>query len=465
MKKILLTAMGSGQGKTVVCCALLAALKKRGMEVRAFKVGPDYIDPMFHSRVLGVPSRNLDLFLQGEESVRRSLRQHGGEIAVLEGAMGYYDGLNGTEEASAWDLARRTETPAVLILRPKGSALTLAAQIRGLQSFREKSMLTALLLNDCSESTYTYLKPLLEREAGLPVLGWLPHREEAELPSRHLGLLTAEEISDLRERFQALALQLEQTVELDALLALAAEDEGEESSALPERRCRIAVARDAAFCFCYADTLESLERAGAELVYFSPLTDSALPARVAGLYLPGGYPELHARELSNNIKMRESIAAAVRRGLPTVAECGGFLYLQQSLEDEDGHGWPMCGVLPGEGYRTPRLQRFGYSFLEAEENSMLFRVGERVPIHEFHHWDCTENGTDLLSRKPDGRSWPCCVATDSLYAGFPHLPFGGNTGLAERFVSTCIKHATILRKLKYGLQNYVNKVTFTILRK
>ena len=204
--------------------------------------------------------------------MRRSLRQHGGEIAVLEGAMGYYDGLNGTEEASAWDLARRTETPAVLILRPKGSALTLAAQIRGLQSFREKSMLTALLLNDCSESTYTYLKPLLERETGLPVLGWLPHREEAELPSRHLGLLTAEEISDLQERFQALALQLEQTVELDALLALAAEDEGEEAPEQPEKRCRMAVARDAAFCFCYADTLESLERAGAELVYFSPLT-------------------------------------------------------------------------------------------------------------------------------------------------------------------------------------------------
>ena len=465
MKKILLTAMGSGQGKTVVCCALLAALKKRGMEVRAFKAGPDYIDPMFHSRVLGVPSRNLDLFLQGEESVRRSLRRHGGELAVLEGAMGYYDGLNGGDEASAWDLARKTDTPAILILRPKGSALTLAAQIRGLQSFREKSMLAALLLNDCSESSFAYLKPLLERETGLPVLGWLPHREEAELPSRHLGLLTAEEITDLRERFQALALQLEQTVDLDALLALAAEEEGEAAPEKPKAVCRIAVARDEAFCFCYADTLESLEQAGAELVFFSPLRDAALPEKIAGLYLPGGYPELHAEALSANGGMRRSVAAALERGLPAVAECGGFLYLQQSLEDENGRGWPMCGVLPGEGYRTPRLQRFGYSVLEAEGDSLLFRAGERIPVHEFHHWDCTDKGADLRSRKPDGRSWPCCVATDSLYAGFPHLSFAGNPATAERFVAACVRYGNKLRKLKYSLQHYVNKVTFTILRK
>ena len=159
-----------------------------------------------------------------------------------------------------------------------------------------------------------------------------------------------------------------------------------------------------------------------------------------GLYLPGGYPELYARQLAENTAMRKSIAAALDRGLPTVAECGGFLYLQQSLEDEKGKTWPMCGVLRGAGFKTERLQRFGYSFLEPERDSLLFRRGERVPIHEFHHWDCTDNGSDLLSHKPDGHSWPCGVAGETLYAGFPHLSFAGELPLAERFVTACIHY-------------------------
>ena len=442
MKQILVTAMQSGAGKTVVTCALLTALKKRGIDVHAFKCGPDYIDPMFHSRVLGVPSRNLDLFLQGERGVKASIAEHGGQLAVLEGAMGYFDGVNGTDEASAYALAHVLSCPAVLVVRPKGSSLTLAAQIRGLAGFRQPSHIVGILLNDCRESLVAFLKPVLEKETGLPVLGFLPPMKEAVLESRHLGLLTAEEVEDLSGRFAILSARMERTVDLDALLNLATDCSVEK----PKRKtvgpaCTIAVAKDEAFCFSYADSLEALENTGAKLVFFSPMRDHGIPDGAGGLYLCGGYPELYARQLSQNTAMRQSICAAVRSGMPTVAECGGFLYLQQTLEDICGDRYPMCGFLPGEGFRTEGLQRFGYQWLAPEEDSMLLRKGESVPAHEFHYWDCTENGSDLRVIKPNGKTWRCGYMGDSLFAAFPHLHLGGELPLAERFVEACIRYA------------------------
>ena len=438
MKRIMLSAMHSGAGKTVAVCALLAALKRRGMDVRAFKCGPDYIDPMFHTRVLGVPSRNLDLFLQGEDGVRRSLQQCSGEIAVLEGAMGYYDGVAATAEASAWDVAVKTDTPVILVLRPKGVGLSLAAQVRGMLQFRQPSQIAGLLLTDCSAHLADYLAPMLERETGLPVLGYLPPMAEAVFDSRHLGLRTPDEIEALNDRFETIAAQLERTVDLDRLLSLAAEGEAAPAEIRTAAAgCRIAVARDEAFCFTYADSLDALRNAGAELVFFSPLRDKALPEEIDGLYLCGGYPELYAALLSQNETMRVSVRDAVPKGLATIAECGGFLYLQSSLEDTEGNAFPMCGVLPGAGVRTGCLQRFGYAWLETDTDSMLFRAGERVPVHEFHYWDSTQNGSDLRAVKPNGRQWSCAFATPRLYAGFPHLPLGGETPLAERFVRTC----------------------------
>ena len=436
MKTLMLTAMHSGAGKTVLSCAVMAALKKCGARVQAFKCGPDYIDPMFHSRVLGVPSRNLDLFLQGEAGVRMTLSRADADVAVLEGAMGYYDGLNGTDTASAYAVSRLLKTPTILVLRPKGQGLTLAAQVRGMLDFRPESRIEALLLTNCTSSTASSLGPILTRETGLPVLGFLPPMEAANWESRHLGLKTAAEIDDLKARIDALAAQAEKSVDLDALLALAGDYTETERTPQTPVRCRIAVARDEAFCFLYADNLDALRESGAELRFFSPLHDSAL-LEADGLYLPGGYPELHAAALSENTAMRESIAAAVRAGLPTVAECGGFLYLGRSLEGTDGKAHPMCGVLPGMGVRTDRLQRFGYQTLEAPADSLLFRAGEAIPAHEFHYWDTTENGADLLARKADGRSWPCGYVTGRLYAAFPHLHFGGETPLAKRFVEAC----------------------------
>lgn len=443
MIQLLVAAPGSGGGKTVVTCALLAVLRKRGLDPCAFKCGPDYIDPMFHRAVLGVESRNLDLFLSDEPALRelfaRATAGHG--AAVCEGAMGLYDGVGGvTDRASAWHVARTLDLPVLLTVRTRGASLTLAAQIKGLRDFREPSGIAGVILNDCSPALCRALKPMLERETGLPVLGCLPHLEQAEIESRHLGLYTAGEIQDLTERLDLLARELENNVDMDALLRLC--ERGAESAAVPPpdiRRAalpaRIAVARDEAFCFAYAETLETLAAAGAELMYFSPLRDRALPADIGGLYLPGGYPELYAKGLSANGTMRREIAFAVERGLPTVAECGGFLYLGRALRDETGFSWPMAGVLPGEGFPAGGLVRFGYAALRAGEDSLLFRAGETVPAHEFHHWDSTEPGGALAAEKPvSGRSWRCGFVSKTLYAAFPHLYFAGRPRLAERFV-------------------------------
>lgn len=438
MRAFLIAAMQSGTGKTVMSCAVMAALKRKGFLVEAFKSGPDYIDPMFHSRVLHIPGRNLDLFLQGERKVRESLAESDADIAVLEGAMGYYDGLGGTARCSAWDLADRLKLPCFLVLRPKGAGLTLAAQVQGMLHFRERSRITGLLLNDCTEHSAKMLKPILESACDIPVLGFLPPMEEAKIESRHLGLLTAGEIDDLEERFERIAEQAEAHIDFDLILSLAAEKKAAGKRSLStETFCRIAVAKDEAFCFCYEDSLEALRRAGAELCFFSPTRDNALPEGCRGLILCGGYPELYAKALSANSAMRLSVRQAVNAGMPTIAECGGFLYLQDEVEGADGKSYPMCGVLPGRGFRTGHLVRFGYQKLNAETDSLLFRSGEEIPAHEFHYWDSTVCGSDLRAVKQNGKNWRCGTVNGSLYAAFPHLHLDGELPLAERFVKAC----------------------------
>lgn len=421
--------MSSGSGKTTVTCALLRAMTRRGIDAQSYKCGPDYIDPMFHRRVLGVPCENLDVFLQGEKGVLRTLSQQEHDYAVLESAMGFYDGIGGTEKCSAWQIAALSGTPVILILTPYGIGTTLAAQVKGLMEFRKPNMIVGLLLNNCSDHLFAYLKPILERECALPVLGYLPKSEENCLESRHLGLITADEVADFDRKFDALAEELELHADISRLLCLCA-DIHPTPDAIPSRApvCRIAVARDAAFCFYYEENLRSLRNAGAELCYFSPLFDRELPD-CNGLYLGGGYPELHAMELSENKTMRDSIRLAAKNGMPMIAECGGFLYLQRSLD-----GMPMTNALNGEGYRTERLQRFGYVTLSAEEDSLLFRAGDLIPAHEFHYWDCTENGASLTAIKANGKTWRCGFCSERLYAAFPHLHFGGELPLAERFV-------------------------------
>lgn len=451
LPQIMIAAPASGSGKTAVTCALLTALRRRGLAPCAFKCGPDYIDPMFHRAALGVASCNLDLFLTPPERLRQLYADHlaGCGAAVVEAAMGYYDGAGLTDAASAWQVADTLGLPALLVVRPGGAGLTLAARIRGMTAFRRDSHLAAILLNDCAPAYAARLAPLLEEETGLPVMGCLPHLEAARLPSRHLGLYTAGEIGDLPARLEALADALEANADLDRLLALGRRPAPASApEPLPPVRAAIAVARDAAFCFCYPESLEALRQAGAECVFFSPLADAALPP-ADGLYLPGGYPELYAEALSRNEPMRRAAAAAVEAGMPTVAECGGFLYLGRSLADPAGRPWPMAGVLPGEGTPAGRLVRFGYARLTAREDSLLFRKGETVPVHEFHHWDSSCPGDAFAAQKPDGRRWACGYGSGSLYAGFPHLYIAGRPLLARRFADAAASYRRL--RLRQGV--------------
>lgn len=440
MIQFLLAAPRSGSGKTTMTCALLMALKRRGCAPCAFKSGPDYIDPMFHRAVLGVESRSLDLFFSAPETVRalyaKGAAGHG--AAVCEGAMGFYDGLGGvSDRASAWHLADTLGLPVLLVVEPKGQSLTLAAELKGLVNFRTPSHIAGILLNNCTARMHALLAPMLEEETGLPVLGFLPKLPEAVIGSRHLGLYTAAEVENLQQKLALLADAAEEHIDWPRLLALCEK----EPPALPVQpetppaRVRIAVAQDEAFCFTYAETLEAFRDAGAEVVFFSPLRDTALPENIGGLYLPGGYPELHARELSGNTSLLREIKQKIESGLPTAAECGGFLYLGQSLTDAEGQSWPMAGVLPGEAKDAGRLVRFGYAALSADSDSMLFRAGESFPIHEFHHWDSTANGTALAAKKPvGGAEWRCGFIDEHFYAGFPHLYWAG-TPLPQRFAA------------------------------
>lgn len=440
MIQFLLAAPRSGSGKTTMTCALLMALKRRGCAPCAFKSGPDYIDPMFHRAVLGVESRSLDLFFSAPETVRtlyaRGAAGHG--AAVCEGAMGFYDGLGGvSDRASAWHLADTLGLPVLLVVEPKGQSLTLAAELKGLVNFRTPSHIAGILLNNCTARMHALLAPMLEEETGLPVLGFLPKLPEAVIGSRHLGLYTAAEVENLQQKLALLADAAEEHIDWPRLLALCEK----EPPALPVQpetppaRVRIAVAQDEAFCFTYAETLEAFRDAGAEVVFFSPLRDTALPENIGGLYLPGGYPELHAKELSENTSLLREIKQKIESGLPTAAECGGFLYLGQSLTDAEGQSWPMAGVLPGEAKDAGRLVRFGYAALSADSDSLLFRAGESFPIHEFHHWDSTANGTAFAAKKPvGGAAWRCGFVNEHFYAGFPHLYWAG-TPLPQRFAA------------------------------
>ena len=447
--RLMIAATSSGAGKTTITCGLLRALQRRGLRLRAAKCGPDYLDPMFHERVLGVPSCNLDLFLGGARQVTALLaeRSHEADLTLIEGVMGYYDGIAGSDEASSYDLARVTETPVVLVVDARGRALSVAAEVAGFAHFRSPSQVVGVLLNRVSPSYYPTLRELVGRECGLPVVGYVPQMDGATLESRHLGLVSAGEVADLQQRVDVVAMQLEETVDLDALCALAARApalrvEGDSVPGPCDGRPRIAIARDEAFSFVYPETLDVLRRLGAEPVEFSPLADAGLPDGCAGLYLAGGYPELHASALSHNMAMRAALREAIADGMPTVAECGGFMYLQEELEDDEGVSWPMVGAVAGRCFPRGRLGRFGYVTLTAQRDSLLANAGGQLRAHEFHYWESDGCGDAFCAQKPrSDRGWDCVVATETLHAGFPHLYLAGNPEAARRFVNACAEFA------------------------
>ena len=460
--RVMFAAMRSGSGKTTVTCGVLAALKRRNIIVQAYKCGPDYIDPMFHRTVLGIDTGNLDTFFADADAIGRILARDtkDAELIVMEGVMGYYDGVGGTTTmASSYELSRLTRTPVVLIVDAKGASVTLAATIRGIMEYKMDSRIAGVILNRVSPMFYSRIKRVIEAECGIPVLGYLPEDASFAVPSRHLGLLQPEELQVQKDWVETVAEAVTKTIDLDGILTIAAqrtdsetdcaerriEDEtmqgettggksGSEMTGKNDRNedgyrfppgYRIGVARDAAFSFYYRENLRMLEDMGATLVHFSPLADAELPA-VDALIFGGGYPELYAKQLCENSSMRESILQALESGMPCHAECGGFLYLGKSLADEEGNVYEMVGFLDGAGFRTERLQRFGYVEL-APQDADAFAVNTVLRGHEFHYWDSTDCGDACLAWKPlsKQKTYPCMVKKKATFAGFPHLYYAG----------------------------------------
>lgn len=425
LPRLLLAAAHSGSGKTMLTMGILAALARRGIPLAAFKSGPDYIDPMFHSRVLGIPARNLDGYFTDADTLRmlfsRSAAGAGG-LSLIEGAMGYFDGAGlGGMQASACELAQTLSAPVVLVVDAAGMSLSAAAVLQGFLSFVTPSQIRGVIFNRMSKAVYDAVRPQVEA-MGVRACGYLPRLRGMELESRHLGLVTPQEMQALRAYTERLADAVEQTVDLDALLTLA---KGAPALSWREQRLprlreplTVAVARDRAFCFLYEDNLDYLRALGAKIRFFSPLSDARLPEHTDVVLLSGGYPELYARELSENEAMRKTIRQAYADGVYILAECGGFLYLGQTLESMDGAVYPMCGVLSGQGFRTERLQRFGYIELTPQGG------GTAVRGHEFHYFDSTDNGAAMHAKKPYRETaWDCMHASEHLLAGFPHLSY------------------------------------------
>lgn len=448
--RLMLAAPKSGSGKTMITCGLLNAFLGRKITCRSFKCGPDYIDPMFHKYVLGIDGGNLDTFFLEKERVKEQFvnQADGAGISVIEGVMGYYDGVGGdSTRASSYEVACTVEAPVVMVLDCKGAGLSMAALVKGFLEYREDSHICGVILNRTSEVMAERLRPAMEA-LGIRVYGYLPECEEGRLDSRHLGLVLPEELKGFKEQLDKLAAKMENTIDIKGLMELAGNagpltcycgGSGPEAfKAAARSRVPIGIARDEAFCFYYQENLKLMKDMGAKLIPFSPVHDKRLPEGICGLLFGGGYPELYGQELSENESMLRDIRNASDRSMPILAECGGFLYLHDELETKEHKIYPMAGIIHGRAYPTERLLRFGYIEAFSREDAAFLKKGESIRGHEFHYWDSTNNGTRMEARKPGGRkSWDCVHAEGNLLAGFPHFYYPSNPVLPGRFVEAC----------------------------
>lgn len=451
--RIMIAAIASGSGKTTITCGILQALLNQGLHPVSSKCGPDYIDPMFHAAVLGIPANNLDVFLCGEAIVKGLFVNHveNSDIAIIEGVMGFYDGQKmDSVIGSSYDIARITKTPVILIVSCQGMGLSVIPLIKGMMDYKEDSGIKGIILNGISEMLYETYKTMIESQLFVKVIGYVPQLVDAQLESRHLGLVTPQEIEGIQQQLQKLGQIMEKSIDMKALLHVAKDAEELEVTEWNElvapiyekqseqQKLRIGVAYDSAFCFYYKDNLELLKKLGCELIYFSPLKEEKIPDNIQGLLLGGGYPELYVTELSANIKMKSSIKDALEKKLPCLAECGGFMYLHEEMEGQDGIFYPMVGVIAGNIFRTDQLVRFGYVSLHAKHDNLYQKKGALLKGHEFHYWNSTNNGKDYLAMNSSGKKGgDCMLVRDTLFAGYPHIHFYSNLEFAKRFVTLC----------------------------
>ena len=445
ISRFMIAAPSSGSGKTLVTCGILQALVNRGLKVASFKCGPDYIDPMFHSRVIGTRSKNLDAYFVGDDTLRYlfSRTAEENDISVIEGVMGYYDGISvASTEASSCDVATRLQAPTVLLVNSRGASISALATLKGFLDFRPNTI-RGVIFNQMSPKVYAMLKPEVEAMGLIPI-GYVPKVSHLVLESRHLGLVLPSEIDELKSKLNQLADVLEETLDLDALMDLAS-SASELDYKVPEVKTiegnvRIGVAADDTFCFTYEDNIEILRRCGAEIVEFSPMYDERLPD-VDGIILSGGYPELHADDLESNRSMMDDIREKVSAGMPCVAECGGFMYLHERMEDSDGKMRNMCGVIPGEVRNTGKLARFGYITLSPTSDGTI-PSGTVIKGHEFHYWDSDNCGSDWEAVKTNGTRYNCIHDNGSMVAGYPHLYYYSNPEVPFQFLRRCQEYSS-----------------------
>ncbi|MBJ7221559.1 MULTISPECIES: cobyrinate a,c-diamide synthase [unclassified Brenneria] len=438
---------GSGCGKTTVTLGILRALMRRGLSVQPFKVGPDYLDSGWHSAVCGVASRNLDAFMLPAATLNGlyNQRMRHADVAVIEGAMGLYDGY-GTDPdyCSTAAMAKQLGCPVVLLVDGKAVSTSAAATVMGFRQFDPALTIAGVIVNRVnSVEHYQLLRRAIEHYCGIPVLGRLPVMTDTELPSRHLGLIPAREQAYDDSRWRKLAMQIEETLDLDRLLTLCAgvrPPDGElPALSAPElgEGLTMALADDEAFNFYYQDNLDLLEQAGVRLQRFSPIHDRRLPD-CQMIFLGGGYPEIYAAQLAANTAMHDALRHAHRRNIPLYAECGGLMYLGEGLTDAGGRRHRMSGILPGESRMGKRLTRFGYCQAQALTDTLLAARGEILRGHEFHYsdfatslsprFDCTKSRDGAVIKQ-----WRGGYQLQQTCASYLHLHFAQRPGLLERW--------------------------------
>ena len=438
MGRILIAGTNGGCGKTTVSCAIIQAVKNRGLDVTGFKCGPDYLDPSFMSDVIGVRAYNIDSFMMSENTIKYLVSERESELAIIDGVKGYYDGYMFTETASSGEMAVITKSPSVLIVDCNGMEASAAALLYGFLKYR-RNTIRGVIFNRLNPCLHQGLKKICD-ELNVKYLGYVPKFKSVVSENKNLSLLTEYELREIKRRMMRLAGVVERTVDIDGIIEIAKTAEPLEAADMEipyVGKAKIAVANDKAFCMNYADNLEILEKMGAEIVKFSPMNDEKLPDDADGLLLSGGYPEMFAPMLSRNETMRNSIKDAVLGGMPTIAENGGFMYLHESILDITGVKQEMAGVIKGNCAKVPPFNSYGYVEIKADEDNILMQKGESIRTYEFHRYESSNPGSSLCVNK-NGREQKRIHATDTIYAGFPHLNLCSDIKMAERFMKACV---------------------------
>ncbi len=437
----IVAAPSSSSGKTTVALGLMAAIKARGIQVQPFKAGPDYIDPAHHKRICERPSYNLDTWMMGDSPVKETFARamEDTRVGIVEGVMGLFDGKGGGLAGSTAELSKALDIKVILVVNAKGMAGSVAAIIKGFEEFDEEVKLAGIILNKVgSERHFLILKEAIEANCKSPVLGYLPRDESIAIGERHLGLLgTGESNIDIA----ALAEMITTHVDIDELIKVTAIEEKDSADRVTPATLdsvSIAVAQDKAFLFYYQENLEMLEALGAKLLYFSPIADYELPPTADAIYLGGGYPELYASELEANKTMRRAIKEFAESGRPIYAECGGLIYLGESITTKEDETFEMAGVLPIKGRMLDRRKSLGYREVKVQKGSPFMDEGETIRGHEFHYSEI-----ELLEEIKKVRTTDKDELEGLLYkktlASYIHLHFASNTKFAEGFIEAARK--------------------------